>query len=325
MEANEPNPLSQPPTNPSNAPAPPPNPPSIESAYKQKCIDLKKRLQEIESHNEALRARNERGHRYLQKMRLESCILLERLGLLTGMTDENGPGPEIRARALALMNQATSLLDDHEEGSADRPSGPRRVPDEEDYLDDESVGSAEDRPPTPEERPVRTKRNRKTEDHAKSHGAGENNADSVSSSLPTLMPAPVPHTPATGYNQPGLSSQNPFTPIAPNSVASAPLDVHRSAGVATSPIQSASDSRNQHMGNSFTPVASAQEQQHRYVSAFEDFTNRNRDKIASVLYRSRRSQLSDEDIDRAVIEHWEDLDPEEKREYGDRLGKRGAI
>ncbi|EFW17542.1 conserved hypothetical protein [Coccidioides posadasii str. Silveira] len=191
-------------------------------------------------------------------MRLESCILLERLGLLTGMTDENGPGPEIRARALALMNQATSLLDDHEEGSADRPSGPRRVPDEEDYLDDESVGSAEDRPPTPEERPVRTKRNRKTEDHAKSHGAGENNADS-------------------------------------------------------------------HMGNSFTPVASAQEQQHRYVSAFEDFTNRNRDKIASVLYRSRRSQLSDEDIDRAVIEHWEDLDPEEKREYGDRLGKRGAI
>ncbi|QVM05536.1 hypothetical protein D8B26_000244 [Coccidioides posadasii str. Silveira] len=178
MEANEPNPLSQPPTNPSNAPPPPPNPPSIESAYKQKCIDLKKRLQEIESHNEALRARNERGHRYLQKMRLESCILLERLGLLTGMTDENGPGPEIRARALALMNQATSLLDDHEEGSADRPSGPRRVPDEEDYLDDESVGSAEDRPPTPEERPVRTKRNRKTEDHAKSHGAGENNADS---------------------------------------------------------------------------------------------------------------------------------------------------
>ncbi|KMU91636.1 conserved hypothetical protein, variant [Coccidioides immitis H538.4] len=125
MEANEPNPLSQPPTNASNAPPPPPNPPSIESAYKQKCIDLKKRLQEIESHNEALRARNERGHRYLQKMRLESCILLERLGLLTGMTDENGPGPEIRARALALMNQATSLLDDHEGGLCRPPVRPK--------------------------------------------------------------------------------------------------------------------------------------------------------------------------------------------------------
>ncbi|KMU91635.1 hypothetical protein CIHG_09397 [Coccidioides immitis H538.4] len=58
-------------------------------------------------------------------MRLESCILLERLGLLTGMTDENGPGPEIRARALALMNQATSLLDDHEGGLCRPPVRPK--------------------------------------------------------------------------------------------------------------------------------------------------------------------------------------------------------
>src|SRR5215471_6813203 len=64
---------------------PPPNPPSIEAAYKRKCIELKKRLSEIEAANDAMRARNAQGHRYIQKMRLESCMLLERLAVLTGM------------------------------------------------------------------------------------------------------------------------------------------------------------------------------------------------------------------------------------------------
>ncbi|EEP81453.1 predicted protein [Uncinocarpus reesii 1704] len=323
MEAPE---RDAPPQEPNNtSSALPPNPPSIEAAYKQKCIDLKKRLQEIEAHNDMLRIRNERGRRYVQKMRLESCILLERLGLLTGMIDENGPNPEMRARAMAAMDQAGSVLDDHDEGLLERPSGSKRVHDEDEYLDDESVGSEDDKPPTPEDRPVRSKKNRKTEDHAKTHGAEDNNADSVSSSLPTLMPAPVPHTPATAYHQPGLSSQNPFlTHITSNPVASTAMDVDRSAGLATSPLDSASDSRNHYIGSSSTPIASAQEQ-HRYVSAFEDFTNRNRSKIASVVYRMRGPQVTDEDIDRAVIEHWEDLNPEEKREYGDRLGKRTGL
>ncbi|WEW57079.1 hypothetical protein PRK78_002539 [Emydomyces testavorans] len=313
MEVSEPNAPPQESSGPSNAP--PPNPPSIEAAYKRKCIDLKKRLQEVEAHNDALRLRNERGRRYIQKMRLEGSILLERLALLTGMTDESGPNPEMRARAMAFMNE----LGDADEVPSERPSGSRRAHDEGDYLDDESVGSEDDKPPTPEERPVRSKKNRKTEDHVKNHGAGDSNIDSVSSTLPTLLPALAPHTPATGYNQPGPSFQNHFTPIAPNSIASSAMDVHRSVEMTTSPLHSASDSRGHHMGSNFTPQ---EQQHHRYVSAFEDFTNRNRDKIASVLYCTRGPQMTDEDVDTAVIEHWEDLDPEEKREYGDRLGRR---
>ncbi|KAI5293284.1 hypothetical protein KEM52_005685 [Ascosphaera acerosa] len=75
-----------------------PNPPSIEAAYRQKCITLKRRLQQVEATNEDLRLRNLRGRRYIEKMRLESCILLERLSVLMGMKEDatqhafGGPG-----------------------------------------------------------------------------------------------------------------------------------------------------------------------------------------------------------------------------------------
>ncbi|KAI5296847.1 hypothetical protein KEM55_005497, partial [Ascosphaera atra] len=71
-----------------------PNPPSVEAAYKRKCIELKKRLKEVEATNEELRYRNLRGRRYIEKMRLESCILLERLSVLMGMKEELMSVPE---------------------------------------------------------------------------------------------------------------------------------------------------------------------------------------------------------------------------------------
>lgn len=146
MEANEPNHPHQ--EQPSSSNPPPPNPPSIEAAYKRKCIELKKRLQEVEANNVAMRLRNERGTRYIQKMRLETSILLERLTLLTGMTDENALNPELRARAMAFMNENGGLPDNAHRGPTGRPSDPRHVPDENDYLDDESVGSEIEKPPT---------------------------------------------------------------------------------------------------------------------------------------------------------------------------------
>lgn len=146
MEASEPN--RPPQEQPGASNSLPPNPPSVEAAYKRKCSELKKRLQEVEANNDAMRVRNERGNRYIQKMRLETSILLERLTLLTGMTDENGLNPELRARAMAFMNERGGMIEDAGEGLADRPSAPRRVPDEEDYLDDESVGSETEKPPT---------------------------------------------------------------------------------------------------------------------------------------------------------------------------------
>lgn len=103
---------------------PPANPPSVEIAYKRKCIALKKRLAEIEAENELMRTRNRRGTQYIQKMRLETCMLLERLTKVTGMTDEAKTGasnPDLRARAAAMMSataQEGMHLEDDTEGSS---------------------------------------------------------------------------------------------------------------------------------------------------------------------------------------------------------------
>lgn len=121
---------------------PPPNPPSVEAAYKRKCIALKKRLNEIEAENEMMRVRNQRGLKYVQKMRLESCILLERLAKVTGMQDEAqaGVSPELRARAAALMSNAAALNGAAAGGGENGAAGG--------YLDDETEGSSDEQPPT---------------------------------------------------------------------------------------------------------------------------------------------------------------------------------
>lgn len=112
------------------------HPPSVEIAYKRKCIALKKRLNEVESENEIMRLRNKRGWQYVQKMRLESCILLERLAKVTGMAEEAqaGVSPELRARAAGMM-AGTAVLD----GAAANGTG---------YYEDETEGSSDEQPPT---------------------------------------------------------------------------------------------------------------------------------------------------------------------------------
>ncbi|KAL2832968.1 hypothetical protein BDW59DRAFT_94565 [Aspergillus cavernicola] len=130
------------------------NPPSVEIAYKRKCIALKKRLSEIEAENELMRLRNRRGWQYIQKMRLESCILLERLATVTGMAEEAqaGANPELRARATATMSNSASL---NGISATRNGSGPG-------YFEDETEGSSDEQPPTPQERPLRVKRSRKS-------------------------------------------------------------------------------------------------------------------------------------------------------------------
>ncbi|KAE8350106.1 hypothetical protein BDV28DRAFT_151261 [Aspergillus coremiiformis] len=166
------------------------NPPSVEVAYKRKCIALKKRLSEIETENELMRTRNRRGWQYIQKMRLESCILLERLAKVTGMADEarTGVNPELRARAAAMISSATVL--DGLSGPGKESSGA--------FYEDETEGSSDEQPPTPQERPLRVKRSRKSnvnetgaeEDGAPANNAPESSSAAGSSSLPRLAPAP---------------------------------------------------------------------------------------------------------------------------------------
>lgn len=115
------------------------NPPSVEIAYKRKCIALKKRLAEVEAENELMRTRNRRGWQYIQKMRLESCLLLERLAKITGMADDAQAGtadPELRARAAAMMSNAAGLNGLAAQGGNGG------------YLEDETEGSSDEQPPT---------------------------------------------------------------------------------------------------------------------------------------------------------------------------------
>lgn len=59
---------------------PPPLPPSVEEAYRKKCIELKRRMTDVEESNDAYRLRKARLTRGIRKMRLERAYLLEILG-----------------------------------------------------------------------------------------------------------------------------------------------------------------------------------------------------------------------------------------------------
>jgi hypothetical protein len=53
--------------------------PSQEIAYRQKCIDLKRRLSEIEANNDSIRQRLARERHFQDKMRLNRAILLNHM------------------------------------------------------------------------------------------------------------------------------------------------------------------------------------------------------------------------------------------------------
>ncbi|KAF9893742.1 hypothetical protein FE257_009912 [Aspergillus nanangensis] len=172
------------------------NPPSVEVAYKRKCIALKKRLSEIEAENEIMRVRNNRGRQYIHKMRLESCILLERLAKVTGMVEEaqSGARPDLHERAVAMMSNVKALNDiagPGGEGSNNKRDAA--------YYEDETEGSSEEQPPTPQERPLRAKRSRKSntnqyggdDDEPASTTNAPEASGSRSDSLPHLAPAPT--------------------------------------------------------------------------------------------------------------------------------------
>ncbi|KAL2064220.1 hypothetical protein VTL71DRAFT_4714 [Oculimacula yallundae] len=71
---------------------PPELPPSVEEAYKRKCIELKQRLNEVEAANDAQRLRIERARRSVYKMRLERAFLLEQLAKRTSTNVEDSEG-----------------------------------------------------------------------------------------------------------------------------------------------------------------------------------------------------------------------------------------
>ena len=88
-----------------------PLPPSVEKAYHQKCIDLKKRLREVEASNEAARLKKHRAERSCTKMRLERAMLLERLAKVQQRELKDVPGAADDSESTSPPATVRSTLD----------------------------------------------------------------------------------------------------------------------------------------------------------------------------------------------------------------------
>lgn len=71
---------------------PPSLPPTVEEAYRRKCVQLKQRTKEIEDENDAYRLRLARLKRQIQKSRLERAFLLEQISKRTSTNVEDSEG-----------------------------------------------------------------------------------------------------------------------------------------------------------------------------------------------------------------------------------------
>ena len=75
-----------------SAAIPPPLPPSVEEAYRRKCIQVKQRMNEVDESNDAARLRIARVGREIEKLRLERAFLLENLAKRTSTNVEDSEG-----------------------------------------------------------------------------------------------------------------------------------------------------------------------------------------------------------------------------------------
>ena len=71
---------------------PPALPPSVEEAYRRKCVQLKNRTNEVEEANNAARLRLARIKRQVEKLRIERAFLLEQLSKRTSANVEDSEG-----------------------------------------------------------------------------------------------------------------------------------------------------------------------------------------------------------------------------------------
>ncbi|CAM1505492.1 Fc.00g111290.m01.CDS01 [Cosmosporella sp. VM-42] len=67
-------------------------PPSVEEAYRRKCVQLKNRTNEVEDANDAARLRLARIKRQVEKLRIERAFLLEQLAKRTSTNVEDSDG-----------------------------------------------------------------------------------------------------------------------------------------------------------------------------------------------------------------------------------------
>lgn len=87
------------------ASVPSPLPPSVEEAYRRKCLQLKNRTNEVEDANDAARLRLARIKRQVEKLRIERAFLLEQLAKRTSTNVEDSEGSPSPPPTVCLLEQ----------------------------------------------------------------------------------------------------------------------------------------------------------------------------------------------------------------------------
>lgn len=214
---------------------PPQLAPSVEEAYRRKCIQLKQRTQEVEEANDASRNRLARTMRQIEKKRIERALLLEQLQrrMSTNVEDSEGsPSP----------------------------------------------------PPTPEEKPLRSKRG-----HRKASLVGTNN--NTAGSTAGGAEGNGEHTGPSSLNV-GASFQNAVSP-------SSDAFSHTNADTQSqNPNTHSKDAR---------ANGSAQPNERPHRSAFQLYCAHTRPILTD--------KLKDDDIDEELAAGWEKLTADEKEEW----------
>ncbi|KAG6006126.1 hypothetical protein E4U21_007362 [Claviceps maximensis] len=97
---------------------PPSLPPSVEEAYRRKCVKLKNRTNEVEDANDAARLRLARIKRQVEKLRVERAFLLEQLSKRTSANVEDSDGspsppptPKDKPLRIKRGHRKSALLD----------------------------------------------------------------------------------------------------------------------------------------------------------------------------------------------------------------------
>jgi hypothetical protein len=90
--------------------------PSQEMAYRQKCIDLKRRLSEIEANNDSIRQRLARERRFQDKMRLNRAILLNHMKELVETPSRSYGGDKMGKTSAITRSTILPLQDDPGDG-----------------------------------------------------------------------------------------------------------------------------------------------------------------------------------------------------------------
>ncbi|KAF4638061.1 hypothetical protein G7Y89_g17 [Cudoniella acicularis] len=217
---------------------PPALAPSVEEAYRRKCIQLKQRINEIEHDNDSARLRVVRLERGVQKLRLERAFLMEQLAKRTSTNVEDSEGS---------------------------PSPP----------------------PTPKEKPLRTKRGHRKPSFLTNLGEAAAGSAFIQQGPVTLSPS----SDAFSHTHPDPNTARNSTPQAQTSKRLLPTNSNGPAST----------------------LAPTNAPARKVKSAFELYAR----ELGDVLTISHRKEIADKtfDMDAHVAMGWQNLPDEQKEEF----------